>query len=167
MFHDDQHGTAIAVLAALVAEPTPECIIPGSLDRTVAPAVDNAAWLPCRVPERIDRGASILLSDKYYHTMVLLRYGGKVNIWRRLQLAFPMRSTKPWRKSAWPRGESRSAFFRRAVEEHFRRAREREDVEQYLRGYQQYPETQEELALAESTLGYVMAENPWEDETDK
>ncbi len=64
-------------------------------------------------------------------------------------------------------GESRSKFFRRAVEDYLRRAKERKDVEQYIRGYQKYPETKEEVALAESTLGYVMAENPWEDETDK
>ena len=63
-------------------------------------------------------------------------------------------------------GESRSQFFRGAVEEHLRRAKEREDVERYIRGYQKYPETQEEVALAEATLGYVMAENPWEDEAE-
>ena len=70
-------------------------------------------------------------------------------------------------KERMAKGESRSQFIRRAVEEHLRRAREREDVEQYTRGYQKYPETKEEVALAESTLGYVMAENPWEDEPDK
>ena len=64
-------------------------------------------------------------------------------------------------------GESRSKFFRRAVEDYMRRAKQRRDVEQYIRGYQQYPETKEEVALAESTLRYVMAENPWEDEADK
>ena len=64
-------------------------------------------------------------------------------------------------------GESRSQFFRRAVEERLRRAKEQKDVEQYIRGYQMYPETKEEIALAEATLGYVMAENPWDDETDR
>ena len=70
-------------------------------------------------------------------------------------------------KARLAKGQSRSQFFRRAVEEHLRRAREREDVEQYIRGYQLYPETKEEVALAEATLGYVMAENPWEDEAEK
>ena len=64
-------------------------------------------------------------------------------------------------------GESRSQFFRRAVEEQLRRAKERADVEQYIRGYQLYPETKEEVAMAEATLGYVMAEKPWEDDADK
>ncbi len=70
-------------------------------------------------------------------------------------------------KARLAKGESRSQFFRRAVEAFLRREQEREAIEQYIRGYQQYPETKEEIALAESTLGYVMAENPWEDEADK
>ena len=61
------------------------------------------------------------------------------------------------------RGESRSEFLRRAVEAFLRREREREAIEQYIRGYQQQPETAEEVAFAESTLQAVMAENPWED----
>ena len=70
-------------------------------------------------------------------------------------------------KARLAKGESRSQFFRRAVEEYLRRAREREDVEQYIRGYQLYPETQEEVALAAATLAYIMAENPWEEDAEK
>jgi metal-responsive CopG/Arc/MetJ family transcriptional regulator len=61
-------------------------------------------------------------------------------------------------------GVSRSEFFRRAVEEHLRREREREDIERYIRGYQLYPETEEEIALAESTLHYAFDEDSWEEE---
>lgn len=64
-------------------------------------------------------------------------------------------------------GESRSRFFRRAVEQHLRRERERIDVEQYVRAYQRHPETAHELAFAEANLGYVMDENPWEEEPEK
>ena len=64
-------------------------------------------------------------------------------------------------------GLSRSEFFRRAVEERLRRAREREDVERYIRGYQMYPETQEEVALAEATLHYAFDEESWEEEFNK
>ncbi len=53
------------------------------------------------------------------------------------------------------------------MEEHLRRVKEREDVEQYIQGYLKYPETKDEIALAEATLGYVMAENPWEDEPEE
>ena len=64
-------------------------------------------------------------------------------------------------------GESRSQFFRCAVEEHLRRQQEREDVEQYIRGYQKYPETEEEVALAEATLHYAFGEESWEEEFNK
>ncbi|PKB78671.1 MAG: hypothetical protein BZY88_17265 [SAR202 cluster bacterium Io17-Chloro-G9] len=60
-------------------------------------------------------------------------------------------------------GESRSRFFRGAVEEYLRRAKEREDVEQYIRGYLKYPETKEEIALAEATLHYAFDDDSWED----
>ena len=64
-------------------------------------------------------------------------------------------------------GVSRSEFFRHAVEEHLRRAKEREDVEQYIRGYQKYPETKEEMALAEATLHYAFDDESWEEEFNK
>ena len=49
------------------------------------------------------------------------------------------------------RGETRSEFLRGAVEAYFRRERERRAVEQYVGGYQQQPESEEEIALAETT----------------
>ena len=70
-------------------------------------------------------------------------------------------------KERLAKGESRSQFFRRAVEEHLRRAREREDVKQYIRGYQLYPETKAEVALAEATLHYAFDEDSWEEEFNK
>ena len=70
-------------------------------------------------------------------------------------------------KARLANGESRSQFFRRAVEERLRRAREREDVEQYIRGYQKYPETKEEIALAEATLHYAFDNESWEEEFNK
>ena len=61
-------------------------------------------------------------------------------------------------------GLSRSEFFRRAVEEHLRRVKEREDVEQYIQGYLKYPETKEEIALAEATHHYAFDGESWEDD---
>ena len=63
-------------------------------------------------------------------------------------------------------GVSRSAFFRQAAEEHLRRQQQREAVDQYIRGYQQYPETAEEIAMAEVTMRYALADNPWEDDLE-
>ena len=63
-------------------------------------------------------------------------------------------------------GLSRSAFFRRAVEEHLRREREREDIERYIQGYQLYPETAEELAWAQLGLA-ALALDPWDEGDDQ
>ena len=64
-------------------------------------------------------------------------------------------------------GESRSEFFRRAIEALLHRERERKAIEQYIRGYQQYPETEDEIAMAQSTLQAALAENPWEDSSEQ
>ena len=61
-------------------------------------------------------------------------------------------------------GESRSEFFRHAVEAFLRQRREYEAVEQYMKGYQQHPESENEIALAESTLVRALEETPWDDE---
>ena len=62
------------------------------------------------------------------------------------------------------RGESRSMYFRRAVEEHLRRVRQQEQVQQYIKGYRKYPETGADGALAESTIHYAFDEDSWEEE---
>ena len=59
-------------------------------------------------------------------------------------------------------GETRSEFFRLAVDAFLRHRREREKEEQYIRGYQQQPETEEEIALAESIALLALADSPWE-----
>ena len=64
-------------------------------------------------------------------------------------------------------GASRSQVFRCAVEEHLRRAKEREDVQQYIRGYREHPETRVERAVAESTLRYAFNDESWEEEFSK
>jgi len=85
----------------------------------------------------------------------------------KIAISLPEETLQAVEKERLATGMSRSEFFRRAVEEHLRRVKEREDVEQYIKGYLKYPETKDEIALAEATLGYVMAENPWEDEPER
>ena len=58
-------------------------------------------------------------------------------------------------------GETRSQFFRRSVKALLGSKRELE--EQYIRGYRQHPETEEEIALAESTARRSLVENPWDE----
>ena len=63
-------------------------------------------------------------------------------------------------------GETRSEFFRRAVKAYFQSKRKKEEIERYVRGYQQFPETEEELAWVEAASQAVLAEYPWEDEAE-
>ena len=59
-------------------------------------------------------------------------------------------------------GESRSEFFRRAVEILLRRQREQEMNELYVRAYQQMPETKEEVEAARRAASNILAEESWE-----
>ena len=58
-------------------------------------------------------------------------------------------------------GESRSQIFRRAVELLLRQRKERELSKQYVRAYQQTPETQEEVTAARKAANSILAEEPW------
>jgi metal-responsive CopG/Arc/MetJ family transcriptional regulator len=60
------------------------------------------------------------------------------------------------------RGESRSQFFRRAAEILLRRRREQELNTQYIRAYQQTPETKEEIEAARHAASDILAKEPWE-----
>ncbi len=60
------------------------------------------------------------------------------------------------------RGESRSEFFRQAVQAFLRDLREKRDVERYIQGYLEQPETADEVREV-STVSYAaLAEEPWE-----
>ena len=59
-------------------------------------------------------------------------------------------------------GESRSQFFRRAVEMLLRRQREQEMSEQYVRAYRKLPESPEEVEAARRAAGTILAEEPWQ-----
>jgi metal-responsive CopG/Arc/MetJ family transcriptional regulator len=58
-------------------------------------------------------------------------------------------------------GESRSQIFRRAVELLLRQRKEREMSEQYMRAYQEMPETKEEVTAARRAASTILAEEPW------
>ena len=45
-----------------------------------------------------------------------------------------------------------------------RRERERKAVTEYVRGYQRYPETEDEIAFAESAIHQALAGSPWEED---
>jgi metal-responsive CopG/Arc/MetJ family transcriptional regulator len=59
-------------------------------------------------------------------------------------------------------GESRSQFFRRAVEALLRREREQELSEQYVRAYQKMPESPDEIEAARRAASSILSEEPWQ-----
>ncbi len=60
------------------------------------------------------------------------------------------------------RGESRSEFFRHALETYLRQERQREEIARYVQGYQEQPETDEEIASAEALSVTVLGAERWE-----
>ena len=60
------------------------------------------------------------------------------------------------------KGETRSEFFRRAVETRLKQERESSAVRDYVRGYQQYRESAEEIEAAHRAGSAVLAAEPWE-----
>ena len=85
----------------------------------------------------------------------------------KIAISLPEETLQAVEKDMLATGLSRNEFFRRAVEEHLHRVKEREDVERYIQGYLKYPETREEIALAEATLQYAFDDESWEDDWEQ
>ncbi|HIM81137.1 MAG TPA: ribbon-helix-helix protein, CopG family [Dehalococcoidia bacterium] len=85
----------------------------------------------------------------------------------KIAISLPEETLQAVEKERLAAGLNRSEFFRRAVEEHLRRVKEREDVEQYIQGYLKYPETKEEIALAGATQHYAFDDDDWEEDWKK
>lgn len=60
------------------------------------------------------------------------------------------------------KGESRSEFFRRAVETRLKQERESSATKNYVRGYQQCPESADEAEAVHRAASAVLAAEPWE-----
>ena len=59
------------------------------------------------------------------------------------------------------RGETRSEFFRHAVEALLRREQEQEAVQRYIQGYRAQPETDEEIEAIHHASSAVFGQAPW------
>jgi metal-responsive CopG/Arc/MetJ family transcriptional regulator len=59
------------------------------------------------------------------------------------------------------KGQSRSEYFRHAVEKFLKDERETKDVQAYIKGYTDIPETAEELELFDKLGAAALAEAPW------
>ena len=60
------------------------------------------------------------------------------------------------------RGESRSEFFRHAVKNYLQEKQESSAISEYIRGYQEVPESPEEFGVMEQLGIAVLSEEPWE-----
>ncbi len=61
-------------------------------------------------------------------------------------------------------GESRSEFFRRAAKALLKQKQREERDREYIRGYREMPETDEELGWLIESSQAVLAEDPWDDD---
>ena len=61
-------------------------------------------------------------------------------------------------------GETRSEFFERLLDAFAKQQKEAGDAERYRRGYEKYPETDEEFAYLEAAQSEVLTAYPWEGE---
>ena len=59
------------------------------------------------------------------------------------------------------KGESRSEFFRRAIERLLKQERESSAVKDYMRGYREVPESAEEVEAFHRLGSAVLAKEPW------
>lgn len=60
------------------------------------------------------------------------------------------------------RKETRSQFFRTAVESFLKQRREVEAAERYIRGHMAHPEQEPEVAAVHEVSRAVLASEPWE-----
>lgn len=61
-------------------------------------------------------------------------------------------------------GETQSEFIIRLLDDFAKRRKEAEKVERYRRGYEKYPETEEEFAGLMPAQMEVLADYPWDGE---
>ena len=80
----------------------------------------------------------------------------------KIAISLPEEVLKTIERERKESGESRSQFLRRAVETLLRYQRGRELSQQYLRAYQETPETKEEIAAARRAASAILAEEPWQ-----
>ena len=64
-------------------------------------------------------------------------------------------------------GETRSEFFVRLLDAFAMQQKEAEDAERYRRGYEKYPETEEEMAWIEAAQKEAFSADYWDDDYAK
>ena len=80
----------------------------------------------------------------------------------KVAISLPEDTLKAIEKERKARGESRSEFFRRAVEEYLKQEKYSIEIEKYIHGYTAMPESAEEVEAIHQTGVNTLAEEPWE-----
>ena len=81
----------------------------------------------------------------------------------KIAISLPDEVLEAIEKERMASGISRSEYFRRTVEEHLRREKQKEDVARYIQGYLDDPETPEEMEWVVRAGLEALADLPWED----
>jgi metal-responsive CopG/Arc/MetJ family transcriptional regulator len=79
----------------------------------------------------------------------------------KVAISLPERVLEAIEKERKASGESRSEFFRRAVERLLKEEREAGEIEKYIQGYTAIPESANEVKAIHQDGASVLAEEPW------
>ena len=79
----------------------------------------------------------------------------------KVAISLPADILKTIEKERKARGESRSEFFRRAIDNYLKQERESKEVEAYIRGYISIPESAKEVEAIHQAGVYILAEESW------
>jgi metal-responsive CopG/Arc/MetJ family transcriptional regulator len=80
----------------------------------------------------------------------------------KITISLPENTLEAVEKERKVSGESRSEFFRHAVENPLKKERESKEVTLYIRGYRAMPETAGEVDAVNRLGESVLAEEPWQ-----
>ncbi len=81
---------------------------------------------------------------------------------QKIAISLPKELLREAERARKESGESRSAFIQRAVRVFLARRREQDAIRRYVAGYQNFPETAEEVEGAERAAQEILAQEPWE-----
>lgn len=79
----------------------------------------------------------------------------------KVAISLPEHVLKAVERERKARGESRSEFFRRAVEKFLKQEQESKAIEKYTQGYCDMPESADEVEAIHRTGAAVLAQEPW------
>ena len=79
----------------------------------------------------------------------------------KIAISLPENTLKAIERERKTRGESRSEFFRHAIEKFLKQEKELKEVEAYIHGYTTIPESEEEIEVIHQTSVNTLSEESW------